>query len=98
MSRKFTDKKEATKENCSETVLVAPFPPENSMFFQIFFLTQDEGKNVEVLETNMIDFEEILDRLRGGESVFIKYKNQETFESHPIADDEEDNSWYFNRC
>ena len=59
------------------------FLQDNPTIFQIFFLNQDENKSVEVLETNMIDFEEIVYRLNHGESIFIKQIDQEILE--PIS-------------
>ena len=56
--------------------------PSDNPLLQIFFLTQDESQGVEVLETNEIDFDEILQHLKMGETVFIKNKNQRIFESH----------------
>jgi len=52
---------------------------EGSTFFQIFFLTNDPTQNVEVLETNEMDFWEIVQRLKMGESVFINYQRSETY-------------------
>ena len=76
----------------------ASLPPEDSVIFQVFFLNQDENKSVEVLETNVIDFEEIVHRLNNGESIFIKHKNQEILEPYSNVDNEENSSWYINRC
>jgi len=58
--------------------LVTPYPVSsvNPLLFQIFFLTNDQSESVEVLETDTIDFEEILQHLTMGESVFIKHKKQ----------------------
>ncbi|MCK4884977.1 hypothetical protein KAS24_02790, partial [Candidatus Bathyarchaeota archaeon] len=67
--------------------------------FQIFFLAQDQSRDVEVIETDELDFGEIIQRLKNGESVFIKYKNSETFEPIQKIDEErEKKPWYFNRC
>ena len=54
-------------------------PSEGSMFFQIFFLTNDPTQDVEVLETKEMDFWEIVQRLKMGDSVFINYKNSENY-------------------
>lgn len=51
-----------------------PFLQDGQLVFQIFFLNQEEDKGVEVLETNLIDFDEIVYRLNHGESIFIKKK------------------------
>ncbi|MCW4015335.1 MAG: hypothetical protein NWF06_03110 [Candidatus Bathyarchaeota archaeon] len=67
--------------------------------FQIFFLAQDQSQSVEVLETDDIDFWEIIQRLKTGESVFIKYTNQQTIESDSRTHNEENQKlWYFNHC
>ena len=81
-----------------DLVTPSPISPDNPLLFQIFFLTQDESQNVEVLETEEIDFGEILHRLKMGETVFIKYKNQEIFESHPTVNNKKDKFWYFTHC
>ena len=81
--------------------LVTPYPVSsaNPLMFQIFFLNQDESQSVEVLETDEIDLGEILQRLKMGETVFIKYKNQETLEPRSsVNDEEEQNFWYFTHC
>ena len=58
-----------------------------------FFLNQDESQS-EVLETDEIDLREILQRLKMGETVFIKYKNQETIEPRSsVNGEEEQNFW-----
>jgi hypothetical protein len=53
----------------------SPFPLENCMLFQVFFLSHDQSQNVEVLETDEIDFQEIIYHLEKGESIFIKSKD-----------------------
>jgi len=81
--------------------LVTPYPVSsaNPLMFQIFFLNQDESQSVEVLETDEIDLGAILQRLEMGETVFIKYKNQETLEPRSsVNDEEEQNFWYFTHC
>ena len=65
--------------------------------FQIFFVTNDQTEN-EVLETNIKDFEEILQRVKMGESVLIKHKTNEMFEQQLKTKKEENKLWYFNRC
>jgi hypothetical protein len=57
------------------------FSPRNSMIFQVFFLSQDNNQSVEVLETEEIDFGEIIQRLQMGESIFIKRKNVKPYDS-----------------
>ncbi len=60
-----------------ETEIPVPFSisSEKPMLFQIFFLSHDQNQDVEVVETESIDCGEIVQRLKFGESVFIKYKN-----------------------
>lgn len=98
MNNNFTEIKKASDKNFGDVILEAPFPQEDSAVFQIFFIEQDYSKGVEILETNMIDFDEIVHRLMSGESVFIKNKNTEILESHSEETNEENSSWYFNRC
>ena len=82
-----------------ELVTSSPVSSDNPLLFQIFFLTQDESQSVEVLETDEIDLGEILQRLKMGETVFIKYKNRETLEPRSsVNDEEEQNFWYFTPC
>ena len=98
MSNNLRETGKARNKNFAEGMMHAPAPSEDSLLFQIFFLTNDQSKNVEVLETNTIDFEEILQRLTMGESVFIKHKKQEMLEHHLRANEKEEKPWYFNRC
>lgn len=65
-------------ENVASEVLMQ-FPSGKSMLFQIFFLANDQSQSVEVVETDEMDFGEIIQRLKMGESVFIKYKNSEAY-------------------
>ena len=82
-----------------DLVTQSPASTDNSLLFQIFFLTQDESQSVEVLETDEIDLREILQRLKMGETIFIKYKNQENLESTSrINNDEKKKTWYFTHC
>ncbi len=81
----------------SETLMQSPFPSGNSMLFQVFFLTHDQSQNVEVVETEKIDCEEIIHRLKMGESVFIKSKDPESYEPSPKKEGKH-NPWYFTRC
>lgn len=69
-------------KNFNQETIHPTFLQENPAIFQIFFLDQDENKSVEVLETNLIDFEEIVYRLNHGESIFIKQKDQKTLEPY----------------
>jgi hypothetical protein len=72
----FRETGKAHNKNFAEGMMQAPVPSEDSLWFQIFFLTNDQSESVEVLETDTIDFEEILQHLTMGESVFIKHKKQ----------------------
>jgi hypothetical protein len=81
MSKNVVKKGKSHKTFTSDQVKSCPVLSENPLL-QIFFLTQDESQGVEILETNEIDFNEILQHLKMGETVFIKNKNQRIFESH----------------
>ena len=100
MSNNIVDiEKTGDKKVVSETLMQSPFPSGNSMLFQVFFLTHDQSQNVEVVETEEIDCGEIIQRLKMGESVFIKYKNLEILEPNPkINKGREKKPWYFTRC
>ena len=87
------------KNVTSDLRMQSPVSSDNPLLFQIFFLAQDQSQSVEVVETEEIDFGDIIQRLKVGESVFIKYKNPEILE--PISrenEKEEQKSWYFKRC
>ena len=76
MSNNFRETGNAHNKNFAEGMMQIHVPSEDSLWFQIFFLTNDQNESVEVLETDTIDFEEILQHLTMGESVFIKHKKQ----------------------
>ncbi len=97
MSDNFTEtEKPKDKTNVPE-LLVQPLPPDDPLLFQIFFLAQDQNQSVEVVETGELDFWELIQRLKNGESVFIKYTNQETLEYHSKKNKGNENKpWYFN--
>jgi hypothetical protein len=87
------------KNVAPDLVTPSPVSSSNTLLFQIFFLNQDESQSVEVLETNEIDLGEILQRLTMGETVFIKYKNQEILEhGSSVNKEEEQKLWYFTHC
>ena len=86
------------KEVAEKMVMWSPFPSGESILFQVFFLVHDQSQHVEVIETDQIDFGEIIQRLQRGESVFIKNKNSETLESSLKRTKEEQKPWYFYRC
>ena len=99
MNNNATDSAKTNKPVTSDLLVQAPISSDNPFLFQIFFLAEDQSQDVEVLETEEIDFGEINHRLKQGESVFIKYKNPETLESQSrISKEGEQNSWYFRRC
>jgi len=76
----------------------APITVDNHFMFQIFFLAQNQSQDVEVLETEEIDFGEITQRLKRGESIFIKYKNPEMLgPPSSVREKGECSSWYFTR-
>ncbi len=52
--------------------------PISSEIFQIFFLKNDEDRSVEVVETQTIPLNELIERLKHGESVFITYKSAQS--------------------
>jgi hypothetical protein len=79
-------------KNFNHETIRLPFLQDDPAVFQIFFLNQDENKGVEVLETNLIDFEEIVYRLNHGESIFIKQKDQEILESYSGSNQKARNS------
>ncbi len=95
MSNNVTD---LDKKVTSELPMPSPIPSEKHMLFQIFFLDYDQSQSVEVVETDEIDFGEIIQRLKMGESVFIKYKNTEKLEPHPKLKEGRQSPWYFTRC
>lgn len=68
------------------SMVKTPISPNNAFMYQIFFLTQNYSQDVEVVETEEIDFGEITQRLKLGESVFIKYKDLEMLEPKLILD------------
>ena len=100
MSNNITEARKTHSKNfVPDLIPSSPVSPSNPLLFQIFFLNQDENHSVEVLETNEIDLGEILQRLKMGESVFIKYKNQEILEpGSSVNKEEEQKLWYFTHC
>lgn len=80
MSDNFTETEKPQNKTDAPELLVQPLPPDDPLLFQIFFLAQNQNQSIEVVETDDIYFGEIIQRLKNGESVFIKYKNSETFE------------------
>ncbi len=98
MSNNVAEIEKTNDKKVAEEILMQS-PSENSMLFQIFFLAHDQSQNVEVVETEEIDFGEVIQRLKMGESVFITYKNPGTLEPSPkIKKEGEKKPWYFTRC
>ena len=82
--------------NITETVKTNK-PAAPDLLYQIFFLSQDQNQSVKVVETEKIDFGEVIQHLKMGESVFIKNKNPEILESRSkMKKEEEQKLWYFN--
>jgi hypothetical protein len=65
--------------------------------FQLFFLKNDETKNVEVIELNEISFEDVKNHLERGESVFITRKREQTSNMNFIAYESVKEPWYLLR-
>lgn len=99
MNNDFTNLDKAQNKQ-SQTEILLPFrlSAEKHMLFQIFFLSNDQYQGVEVVETEELDCGKIVQRLKLGESVFIKYKNHEIFDSSLKVEREQKKPWYFNRC
>ena len=96
MSDNVQDQK-TNKPAAANSIVQAHFSPDNPFLFQVFFLAQNQSQDVEVVETEEIDFGEITQRLKLGESVFIKHKTHELLEPQS-AKNGEHSSWYFTRC
>lgn len=77
-----------------ETTIQNLYPLRKSELFLLFFLADDENQSVEVVETQEIDFEEVVQRLKRGESVFIKRKSVEQDLSPKSIEDARE-PWYF---
>jgi hypothetical protein len=60
---------------------------ENSVF-QLFFLLNNENQDIEVVETQEVDFTEVKKRLEKGESVFITRKRKQEAEPVSLASEE----------
>lgn len=99
MSDNVTKAVKTNKPVAPELLSQSPLSSDVPSLFQIFFLSQDQNQSVEVVETGEIDFGEIIERLKLGESVFIKNKNPEILESRSKMNKEEErNLWYFTHC
>ena len=99
MGNNFIETVKTNKPVAPDLRAQAPVSSADPFMFQIFFLAHDQSQSVEVVETDEIDFDEIVQRLRIGESVFIKHKNQEILGSYSREDEEKEHkSWYFTHC
>lgn len=90
---KARDKKEESKIHKH-----IPISSEKPIQFQIFFLTHDQNQVVEVVETDEIDYGEIIQHQRIGESAFIHKKLQMCEFSSKLKIKRNQNPSYFNRC
>ncbi|PVX24791.1 MAG: hypothetical protein CW691_06525 [Candidatus Bathyarchaeum sp.] len=97
MNKKFSEKTH-NKQFTPEILMQPTVSSDNPILFQIFFLSPDQNQSVEIVETDIIDFGEITQRVKSGESVFIKNKNQQTLESYYKNKEENQNFWYFTHC
>ena len=68
---------------------------EEKQLFQLFFLKDDEDQSVEIEEVEEIDFREIKNRLKQGESVFITRKRKQKFNTTLVAKEGATDTWYF---
>jgi hypothetical protein len=99
MSDNVTKAVKTNKPVAPEPLFQSPLSSDVPSLFQIFFLSHDQDQSVEVVETGEIDFGEIIERLKVGESVFINNKNPEILKSHSKMNKEkEQNLWYFTHC
>ena len=96
MSDNVTKAVKTDKPVAPELLFETPLSSDFPSLFQIFFLSQDQNQSVEVVE---IDFGEIIERLKMGESVFIKNKNSEILESRSKMNKEKEQKlWYSDHC
>ena len=78
-----------------ERAIQYPLPSKNSKLFQLFFLAHDQNQSIEVVEVEEVDFEEVSQRLKQGESVFITYKPTETHKQRlKTKEEEKKEPWY----
>jgi hypothetical protein len=99
MDNNFTETAKTNRPVAPDLLVKAPGSSADLFMFQIFFLAHDQSQSVEVVETDKIDFEEIIQRLKIGESVFIKHKNQEILGAYSRENEEKtQNHWYFTHC
>jgi hypothetical protein len=65
--------------------------------FQLFFLDNDETKNVKIIELNKINFEAVTSHLEKGVRIFIIQKQGQKSEINTIACKITKEHWYFIR-
>ncbi|MGD9130552.1 MAG: hypothetical protein PVH73_03135 [Candidatus Bathyarchaeota archaeon] len=65
--------------------------------FQLFFLKNNATQNVEVIESDEVNFEEVKNHLERGDSIFITQKREQTSDINFIAYDQVKEPWYFVR-
>ncbi|MGD8505819.1 MAG: hypothetical protein PVF15_04055 [Candidatus Bathyarchaeota archaeon] len=70
---------------------------EEEPLFQMFFLKDDVGQNVEVVEVKKIDFKEVERRLGKRESVFITRKHNQRLNTTLVAEETVTELWHFDR-
>lgn len=63
--------------------------------FQLFFLENGSNQNVEVVDTDEIDFEEVKRHLEEGNSVFITSKREQKQDVNFIDYNPIKEPWYF---
>jgi len=78
-----------------ETTIQYSLPSKKFELFQIFFLLDDEDQSVEVVEVKEIDFQEVVSRLKYGESVFITHKDMQERNHSPKLVEDAKEPWYF---
>ena len=69
---------------------------EQNLVFQLFFLINNENRDIEIVEVREIDFTEVKERIEKGESVFITRKRKQKLEPILVASEETADPWYFN--
>jgi hypothetical protein len=57
--------------------VTAPLRSSQRQVFQVFYIVDDEGQSVEVVETNRIDLEELRPHLMLGGSIYITPKKRQ---------------------
>ena len=70
---------------------------EDKPLFQLFFLKDDENQSIEVEEVEKINFIEVENRLKQGESVFITCKRKQEANTTSVAGEDATGPWYFSR-